>query len=116
MRTKIWNTKEWKKRREEILLGKSACEWCGNRIRLQIAHKDKYKIQGFERYCEMRDEDIRVLCASCHLAHHKGLNLCPTCHGWKKEGMNTCYKCFKKANPNFIPAKTFLEMMEDDDD
>tara|TARA_Y100001951_G_C11233557_1_gene236079 strand:- start:550 stop:894 length:345 start_codon:yes stop_codon:yes gene_type:complete len=112
----VWNTKQWKNRREEILLCKSACEWCGSRTRLQIAHKDKSKIFSFERYSEMRDEDIRVLCASCHLAHHKGLELCPKCHGWKKERWSTCYKCFKKANPNFIPAKTFLEMMEEDDD
>ena len=103
----VWNTKQWKNRREEILLCKSACEWCGNRIRLQIAHKDKLKSFSFERYSEMRDADIMVLCASCHLAHHKGLNLCPTCHGWKKESRNMCYKCFKKENPDFKEAMTF---------
>ena len=53
----IWNTKQWKERREEILLIKSACEWCGSRTRLQIAHKDKWKKTGFERYSEMKDDD-----------------------------------------------------------
>ena len=107
----IWNTKQWKERREEILLIKSACEWCGSRTRLQIAHKDKERKTGFERYSEMKDGDVMVLCASCHLAHHKGLNLCPECHGWKKEIWRQCYKCFKKENPDFESASEFLSRM-----
>ena len=107
----IWNTKQWKERREEILLIKSACEWCGSRTRLQIAHKDKWKKTGFERYSEMKDGDVMVLCASCHLANHKDLDLCPKCHGWKKEHYNMCYKCFKKENPDFESASEFLDRM-----
>ena len=107
----IWNTKQWKERREEILLIKSACEWCGSRTRLQIAHKDKERKTGFERYSEMKDGDVMGLCASCHLAHHKGLNLCPECHGWKKEIWRQCYKCFKKENPDFESASEFLSRM-----
>ena len=107
----IWNTKQWKERREEILLIKSACEWCGSRTRLQIAHKDKERKTGFERYSEMKDGDVMVLCASCHLAHHKGLNLCPECHGWKKEIWRQCYKCFKKENPGFESKREFLDRM-----
>ena len=107
----IWNTKQWKERREEILLIKSACEWCGSRTRLQIAHKDKWKKTSFERYSEMKDGDVMVLCASCHLANHKDLDLCPKCHGWKKEHYNMCYKCFKKENPDFESASEFLDRM-----
>jgi hypothetical protein len=98
-----WASKEWKKKREEILLIKSACEWCGSRIRLQIAHKSrnysKYQSdKKYEDYLEMKMEEIRVLCSSCHLAHHKQLDLCPICHGWKKEYYEKCFKCKIKKN------------------
>ena len=96
-----WKSKVWKKRRSEILLMRSACEWCGNRSRLQIAHKERIFSRSdanYEKYLEMPLEDIRVLCQSCHMAHHKHLDLCPNCHGWKQERSIICFKCLPEKD------------------
>ena len=89
-----WQTKEWKKRREQILLTRNKCEWCGKTKKLQIAHK--IKLTGmlyYDEYIACKDDDIRVLCAGCHLAEHKGITPCPSCSGWKQKHNIICKKC-----------------------
>jgi 5-methylcytosine-specific restriction endonuclease McrA len=55
------NSKEWKERRERALEWAGyRCQICGDKYRLQCHHND-YSRLGHEE-----DEDLCVLCASCH--------------------------------------------------
>lgn len=48
----------------------------------------------FDRYEELRPEDILVLCRRCSFATHKGLVLCPECkYDYMRPGFKTCYGC-----------------------
>ena len=108
--TRPWQTKEWKNRREQILLTRNKCEWCGKTENLHITHKvhvAKYTLPTPE-YLACSNDDIRVLCGGCHLADHKGIEPCPSCSGWKRKYNSICKKCFMKETPQ-------TEILDDDD-
>jgi hypothetical protein len=123
MARRPWQTKEWKKRRKEILLIRNKCEWCGKTEKLQIAHKkhvEKYTLAN-PQYLLCADKDIQVLCARCHFAEHKNLTKCPTCDGYKAEWNEVCSKCFRKEHPqeeSYVdsPGKVDDWWYDDDDD
>ena len=95
MTRRPWQTKEWKNRREQILLTRNKCEWCGKTKNLHITHKvhvAKYTLPTPE-YLACSNDDIRVLCGGCHLADHKGIEPCPSCSGWKRKYNSICKKC-----------------------
>ena len=105
-----WQTKEWKNRREQILLTRNKCEWCGKTENLHITHKvhvAKYTLPTPE-YLACSNDDIRILCGGCHLADHKGIEPCPSCSGWKRKQNSICKKCFMKETPQ-------TEILDDDD-
>ena len=112
-----WQTEEWKTRRKEILLIRNKCEWCFRTENLHIAHKkhvEKYTLANPE-YLLCRDEDIRVLCARCHLADHKNLTPCPACNGWKWIGNDVCKKCYIRLTSDEV-LDGYDEKDENDDD
>ena len=54
----------------------------------------------FDRYEELRPEDILVLCRRCNFAIHKGLVLCPECeYNYMRPAFETCYGC--SSRPRF---------------
>ena len=95
-----WQSKEWKEKRSLILMNRPNCEWCGKDTKLQIAHKDRSS-KWTPNYMKMKDEDILVLCAGCHLGMHKGLDLCPKCHKWKRASFPYCFTCNEKRDTRF---------------
>lgn len=96
MSRKPWQNAKWIKRRSEILLKRNVCEskYCNSNKNLQISHNDRSS-RWTSSYMELRDDEITVKCAKCHLAFHKGIELC-SCGGWKKIHFPTCLKCKSK--------------------
>ena len=90
----IWQTKQWKEKRQEILTRRTCCEWCGSHKNLSIAHNDLDSVLTNE-YLEMRDEDIQVLCKRCHFAQHHGKEICTDCHEhyFDPSYYSVCYAC-----------------------
>lgn len=113
-----WQSKGWKEKRLEILSRRPKCEWCDKTTKLQIAHKD-ITSRWTPNYLELKDKDIMVLCAGCHLGHHKGLNKCP-CGNWKRIRSKTCWTCRPKKEQESIMnynkwMNTTLKRLEDED-
>jgi len=111
-----WQTKEWKKRREQILLTRNKCEWCGKTKKLQIAHKIKFTSLYYDEYIACRDDEIRVLCASCHLAEHKGIEPCPSCSGWKQKHNTICKKCREREEDEEWEKTHEVQLQPDSDE
>jgi hypothetical protein len=55
----------WIRFRREVLRIRKQCQYCASKLQLNIHHKH-YKTVGHER-----NEDVIVLCQTCHLKLHK---------------------------------------------
>ena len=116
--TRPWQTKEWKNRREQILLTRNKCEWCGKTKNLHITHKvhvAKYTLPTPE-YLACSNNDIRVLCGGCHLADHKGIEPCPSCSGWKRKHNSICKKCREREEDKEWEKAHEQEQLSDEDE
>jgi len=97
---KPWRTKEWRERRKEILMNRPNCEWCGFDSYLQIAHKSGSGRS--DNYHQMLEEEVVVLCRSCHFIMHKGSDPCLKCGKWKRSRYDRCYTCWNKATDDEV--------------
>ena len=59
-----------------------------------VIEKENVKYMSFE--------NVQVICARCHFAIHKGMDLCPICKkNYKKIEYETCYHCVPEKETQF---------------
>ena len=106
---KPWQTPEWKKKRSELLEGKS-CEWCGSTVNLAVHHKKTFHakweyrrisytfLNNYFRDSKNEGEKQELLEKAKEGVVPKYYDVCPSC-GYsiqarkKKVPKYKCYKC-----------------------
>jgi len=92
-RSKIYRSKEWKEKREEIL--SDTCAYCGSKDKLCLHHLDETSYKNIDVYKNISDENVITLCNLCHYHIHRGRDVCQVCKkNYKGLSFQMCRECF----------------------
>ncbi len=91
----IWNSEEWKRRKEQFLRENPACCSCGGIS--QVPHHPDLEVYGKPEYLDL--SNTRPYCNRCHRGLHRGLFRCPDCGKIvsRYEG-EKCFGCLEKCD------------------
>jgi len=97
-KTKYLYSEHWKQTKTKFLelLETSACDICGAKdVNFHVHHLD-YRSLGWEEY-----DDLRLLCADCHLAFHKLID--------DKRKMRGAYHHYRKIAKENLMVEAFMK-------
>lgn len=110
----IYQEKEWKKWRKEILGDNPKCLMCEKTSFLSIHHL--YKVKKEDSYLGSPREDVVILCRGCHWAlHQNNLRYCSICGKYFKSGFGNFFTpgvCYRHPeSPEYEKMKGYLELV-----
>lgn len=109
---KIWQSPEWKRRRDDVVARARVCEArsCGRafsaRDPAHVNHLRNYVnadgwTADWAAYLKMRSDEVEVICRTCHWLWTKYKKYggdpevtCPKCRGLKNPKRATCFRCW----------------------
>jgi hypothetical protein len=121
---RVWQTKEWKDRRDALIGRTTICEWCKDPFdkKNPAAVHHLRERAGFDKYMELASDEIVVICKKCHFIWTKyrirrgdPLHTCKKCGGVKvSRRFDLCFRCAGaegqiELKPTVGPPESFFE-------